>query len=257
VIDDINERAESFGFHFLSEPDVRHAQGFESIVRRTPRYERWRSAFERALAERRDPNSDAEITDLWVRVLAEHPLHGGSERPHPAVAERRSHEPAVTLANTERWRMVVTCAVSRTPGERSTSERRVRLGHVLAVLLASAFLAACAGSGSTATGFTPPAACVTTAREDGGTVAAAFPSTVGAIRRLPIVNNNPQLSGFAADEPATVCYVDGQIAKGPPPPDDATATIPPSFDRAVLVVVGHAAIFIAAGYRQNLPVQAP
>ena len=33
VIDDINEAAESFGFHFVSKPDVRYGQGFENIVR--------------------------------------------------------------------------------------------------------------------------------------------------------------------------------------------------------------------------------
>jgi hypothetical protein len=133
----------------------------------------------------------------------------------------------------------------------------MRSATLLALLLGSMVLVACDGSGSIVAGVTPPAACVTTARDDGGSVAAAFPSTVGAIRRLPLVNNNSQLSGYAAEEPATVCYIDGQIPKGPPPPNDPAATIPPSFDRAVLVVLGHEAIFIAAGYRQNLPIQAP
>jgi hypothetical protein len=92
AIDDINEAAESLGFHFVSEPNVRHAQGFENIVRRTPRYARWRSAFERAVAAGKDPNADPAVRELWLRVLAEHPVHGGSEYPHPAVAERRSRD---------------------------------------------------------------------------------------------------------------------------------------------------------------------
>jgi hypothetical protein len=130
-------------------------------------------------------------------------------------------------------------------------------GRFSVVLLVPVVLVGCVGSGSIASGAVAPAACISVAHDDAGTVAAAFPSTVGAIRRLPAVRDNPQLAGFAADQPATVCYIDGQIPKGPPPPDDPSATIPPSFDRAVLVVVGQTSVFIAAGYRQNMPIQAP
>ena len=78
VIDDINEEAESIGFHFVSEPGVRHAQGFENIVRRTPNYEAWRSAWEDAFARTQNEKSaDGETETLWLRVLAEHPIHGG------------------------------------------------------------------------------------------------------------------------------------------------------------------------------------
>ena len=48
---------------------------------------------------------------------------------------------------------------------------------------------------------------------------------------------------------------DGQIPKGPPPGTDGT--IPPSFDRAVVVIVGQNTIFVSAGYSQDLPIQDP
>jgi hypothetical protein len=92
IIDDINEAARSFGFHFLSKPGVRYAQGFENIVRRTPRYDRWREAAERAVADAGDWYDDPKARELWVEVLAEHPMHGGEEFPHPAVAERRARD---------------------------------------------------------------------------------------------------------------------------------------------------------------------
>jgi hypothetical protein len=86
-------------------------------------------------------------------------------------------------------------------------------------------------------------------------VSAAFTSTIGAIQKLPTVAGNSQLNGYSSDQSATVCYIDGQIPKGPPP--GTSGTIPPSFDRAVVVVVGQDTIFVAAGYSQNLPIQAP
>lgn len=100
-----------------------------------------------------------------------------------------------------------------------------------------------------------PAACLSAAQDYQGTVSAAFTSTVGAIRKLPAVADNPQLDGYSSDDVATVCYIDGEIPKGPPP--GTSGTIPPSFDRAVLVVVGQSTFLVAAGYRQNLPTQAP
>lgn len=77
VIDDVNVEAETFGFHFVSEPGVRHAQGMENIVRRTPTYDLWRAAFEAVLNATGDSNAAHQRTaDLRRRVLAEHPIHG-------------------------------------------------------------------------------------------------------------------------------------------------------------------------------------
>jgi hypothetical protein len=92
VIDDVREAAESVGFHFVSEPGVRHAQGMENIVRRTEAYARWRSAYEAALAAGADADGDPLIEALRTRVLAEHPIHGGGTSPHPAVAAARSRD---------------------------------------------------------------------------------------------------------------------------------------------------------------------
>jgi len=89
VIDDISEGAESFGFHFVSEPGVRRAQGFENIVRVNHTYRTWRSAWEDAFARTGSTNeADAESRPIWLRVLAEHPRHGNSGvNRHPALGE--------------------------------------------------------------------------------------------------------------------------------------------------------------------------
>jgi hypothetical protein len=106
-----------------------------------------------------------------------------------------------------------------------------------------------------ACGVAPPAGCLSVASDDHGTVVAFFPSTVGAIRRLQIASASQNLAAHGDSEPATLCYIDGAIPKGPPP--QPSATIPPSFDRAVVVLVGQDVITVAAGHRQNVPIQAP
>lgn len=86
VIEDINEEAQSFGFHFVSDPETRHAQGFENIVRPTDNYRAWRTAWDAAFARTGDEQTaDAGTRELWLRVLAEHPIHGGTQRRHPAL----------------------------------------------------------------------------------------------------------------------------------------------------------------------------
>lgn len=92
VIDEVDAPAQSFDFHFVSTPDVRHAQGFENVVRRSARYEEWRAAFKQVLDAGKDPYADPGVTELMARVLAEHPIYGGSEYPHALVADRRSSD---------------------------------------------------------------------------------------------------------------------------------------------------------------------
>ena len=89
VIDDIDAAAQSVGFHFVSDPGSRHAQGFENIVRPSDSYRAWRAAWEAAFERTGDEQAaDAETRRLWIRVIAEHPIHGGTEYPHPALPPR-------------------------------------------------------------------------------------------------------------------------------------------------------------------------
>jgi hypothetical protein len=78
VILDVNEEAQSFGFRHVSEPEgTRHAQGLENVVRVTPNYRTWRSAWEVSYAKSGDEAvADRETEELWLKVLAEHPIHG-------------------------------------------------------------------------------------------------------------------------------------------------------------------------------------
>jgi hypothetical protein len=115
-------------------------------------------------------------------------------------------------------------------------------------------LAACAVAAPSAQAVAP-ARCLEVAREDAGSVSAFFTSTVGAVRSLPAVQNNPQLARYAAAQAATLCYIDGQIPKAPPP--QPSATLSPPFNRAVVVVVGDDVIFAAAGYQANLAIERP
>lgn len=88
VIDEVNEAAETFRGHFESEPTRPIAQDMNNIVRRTANYYRWRGAMERAIASG-DFDRDEDEIDLRARVLAEHPIHGGTEFPHGLVVARR------------------------------------------------------------------------------------------------------------------------------------------------------------------------
>lgn len=98
--------------------------------------------------------------------------------------------------------------------------------------------------------------CAASAAAYNGVVAGSFVTTVGSIRALDQLHIEPQRwPGIPDSHPAVLCYIDGQIPKGPPPP--ISGTIPPSFDRAVIAVVDGQSDLIMAGYRDNLPVVAP
>jgi hypothetical protein len=99
--------------------------------------------------------------------------------------------------------------------------------------------------------------CAASAAAYNGVVAGSFVTTVGAIRRLdePQQIEPQRWPGLPDNHPAVLCYIDGQIPKGPPP--QISGTIPPSFDRAVIVVVDGQSDLIMAGYRDNLPIVAP
>lgn len=73
VIDDVDEGAETFHFHFVGTPDERWGQGMENIVRRTPAYATWRKEFERRLKEDGYERASAATEDLRLAVLVEHP----------------------------------------------------------------------------------------------------------------------------------------------------------------------------------------
>jgi hypothetical protein len=91
VIDDVNDEAETFSGHFLSAPGDRFSQDVNNIVRRSPTYNRWRLAMEQA-TRAGHPLDDHEEKELRLRVLAEHPIHGGARFPHPLVGARRAAE---------------------------------------------------------------------------------------------------------------------------------------------------------------------
>lgn len=125
------------------------------------------------------------------------------------------------------------------------------------ILLAAALAGACSELSfgpSHSEAPSPPLACAKLAQDDKGIVAAFFTATVGAIKRLPAVDDSPQLTGYADEQVATVCYVDGNVPKAPPP---RGGSIAPSYDRAVMVVVGDTAMQVTLGYKTDIPTTAP
>jgi copper(I)-binding protein len=130
-----------------------------------------------------------------------------------------------------------------------------RLRGLIVVAAALAVTGCVAVSSDTAAPTVDP--CAASVAAYNGVVAGSFVTTVGAIRRLdePQQIEPQRWPGLPDSHPAVLCYIDGQIPKGPPPP--ISGTIPPSFDRAVIAVVDGQSDLIMAGYRDNLPVVAP
>lgn len=95
-------------------------------------------------------------------------------------------------------------------------------------------------------------ACARPCRIGGG----RFHTTVGAIRRLePLPAQPARWPDLESGHQAVLCYIDAQIAKGPPPALNGPPAEP--FDRVVIGMVDGTAELIMAGYRDRLPVRAP
>ena len=100
--------------------------------------------------------------------------------------------------------------------------------------------------------------CAGVAREYSGwhRVVGSFNTTVGAVRALEPRMGQPQRwPDLAPDHPAVLCYIDGEIPKGPPAGPNGEA--PKDYDRAVVAIVDGQSELIIAGYQDKLPVQAP
>ena len=98
--------------------------------------------------------------------------------------------------------------------------------------------------------------CAGPARAYSGTLVGSFNTTVGAIRALEPRTRVPQRwPDLAPDHPAVLCYIDGEIGKGPPVgPNDE---VPQAFNRAVVAIVDGDSELVVAGYQDQLPVRAP
>ena len=127
--------------------------------------------------------------------------------------------------------------------------KRIRL---LALPLASLTLVACqiVGLPTSAT-----ETCAASARDYAGAVVGSFTTTVGAIRLLDGLVEPERWPGIAPERPAVLCFIDAEIAKGPPPGPNGEIRDP--FDRIVVGIVDGEGEMVTAGYRDQLPVQAP
>jgi hypothetical protein len=98
--------------------------------------------------------------------------------------------------------------------------------------------------------------CAAAAAGYSGHTIASFVTTIGAIRAMATLGIQPGRWPDLADaHPAVLCYVDGRIAKAPPPA--ASGTAPLTFDRAVVVVIDRESELIIAGYQEHLPIVVP
>ncbi|MEO8469048.1 MAG: hypothetical protein ABI573_05210 [Chloroflexota bacterium] len=125
-------------------------------------------------------------------------------------------------------------------------------------------LAAC---GTVTPSAPPDEICASQARDQGGSLAAAFATNVGAVIRLAVAHETAEVAaqrphqplprnftGLSPDGAATLCYIDG-VSIGFPFPSGEPAPRP--WDRVAVVVVDGTADVVMAGYREQLPIQAP
>jgi hypothetical protein len=87
------------------------------------------------------------------------------------------------------------------------------------------------------------------------TVAGAFATTAGRIRALyPTAAEQIPEAGQPDGEAVVLCYLDGELPKGPPPDDGGE--VPPTFDRAVVAVVNEISVPLVLG-QDDIPVTDP
>lgn len=114
-------------------------------------------------------------------------------------------------------------------------------------------------------------ACQVAVQQWGGTPAAAHSMTVAEVRAYMKdphgAGNDPAAprpggayqypagwDGLQDDTPATACYLDGPVPKGPPPA--VNGTVQPSFDRRLVIATeGAESFMVSAGYRGNMPAE--
>ena len=121
-------------------------------------------------------------------------------------------------------------------------------------------------------GNTAPTSACEAARGPGMTVIRAFATTVGGVRQWEA--QQTAMDAERAGEPsssvgqatwsdarsagtgAVLCYLDGAVAKAPPPTPGGPDPAP--FDRVVVAVLDDGSVTaVVLGYRENIPVHAP
>ena len=97
--------------------------------------------------------------------------------------------------------------------------------------------------------------CVDAAAEfgEGFTVAAAFTTTVGAVRDFQ-PSSLELVAGWDDSQDAMICYLDGPFPKAPPPHDGVR---PRSADRGIVLVVDDSAIPLVLGYQERITIRDP
>jgi len=126
------------------------------------------------------------------------------------------------------------------------------------LLLVAVLVLGTTTAGCDLVGLSRPAAelCAGVAGDYSGSVVGSFNTTVGRVRALePRAGQPPRWPEHGADHPAVRCYIDGEIAKAPPPGPNGEVSKP--FDRAVVAIVDGQSELVIAGYRDKLPVKAP
>jgi hypothetical protein len=87
-------------------------------------------------------------------------------------------------------------------------------------------------------------------------VAGSFATTVGRVRDA-YPNSRGLVDASTPDSSsALVCFVDGDFPLAPPP-DGASASNPPDYDRAAILSIGEFVTLLQAGYRDRMPVRFP